>query len=367
MATSRATRLKTATRVFIAALSLVLLTLATYPVWKPAAKRFKWFVVATNMYQDVIRRSHLSTDQIGNPYTAIPEESELPDYLKRVDRQYSDYLDRLGLSPADLQGKTVLEVGPGNNVGVALRFVAAGAQRVIALDKFVPFQTSTFHQKLYRQIAAGLPPEEQQRIDAAVDLDNGVTLKSGPLSYVYGVGIEDAPRVIDRHSVDIIVSSAVMEEIYRADDAWNALDQIWRPGGYQMHAIDLRDYGMFTKHGFHPLEFLTLPETVYRYMTESVGGPNRRMVDYYRSKMAALGYNATIYTTWVLGSSQALSPPQVTPQLDDNERSRARALLQEIRPRLLEQYRNLPDDDLMVQGILLVARRPQVASTAAER
>ena len=50
----------------IALVSLVLLCVAavTVPVWKPAAKRFKWFVVATNIYQDTLRRTGIRRDQI---------------------------------------------------------------------------------------------------------------------------------------------------------------------------------------------------------------------------------------------------------------------------------------------------------------
>src|SRR5215831_500921 len=230
--------------------------LAINPVPKPATTRSKWFVVATNAYQDFIRRVHLSTDQIGKPYTTVPVESALPAYLGRIDWLYTGYLRDAGLSPADVRGKTVLEIGPGDNVGVALRFVAAGASRVLTLDRFVPFQTSVFHAKLYRQLRERLPPEEQAGIDSAIDLTHGVGLKHGPLTYVHGADIENISDHVDPQSVDIIVSNAVMEEVYRADAAWEALDRIWRPGGYQIHKIDLRDYGMFTKHGFHPHEFL---------------------------------------------------------------------------------------------------------------
>jgi hypothetical protein len=57
---------------------------------------------------------------------------------------------------------------------------------------------------------------------------------------------------------------------------------------------------MFLKYGFHPLEFLTVSDTVYRYMVEYSGQPNRRLVDYYRRKMAQLGYppRSTWLTSW---------------------------------------------------------------------
>jgi hypothetical protein len=332
--------------------------LASYPVWKPLAKRSKWFVVATNVYQDAIRRFHLSRNQIGEPYTTTPAESDVPAHLAHVDAIFSMYLDRLGWSAADVRGKTFLEIGPGGNVGVALRFLASGAERVIAIDKFVPFQTSPFHRALYRSIRNRLSPEEQRRYDRALDLTTGVVLKPGPFTYIYGHGIEDAAALIPPHSIDVIASNAVLEEVYRIDEAWAALDRVWRPGGSQVHKIDLSDYGMFTKHGFHPLEFLTIPDGVYRFMAESVGSPNRRRVDYYRAKMRALGYDATISTTWLLGRPSELVPPQRTPRIDSPELSAAVASVREIRPRLIERYRNLSDEDLMVQGIVLVARKP---------
>ena len=49
---------------------------------------------------------------------------------------FRDYLDAGGLSVADLQGASVLEVGPGDNLGVAALFAAAGAKKVVCLDRF---------------------------------------------------------------------------------------------------------------------------------------------------------------------------------------------------------------------------------------
>ena len=55
-------------RLCVAALTFVVifgLAASTVRIWKPIAQRSKWFVVATNMYQDLLRRIHLRADQIG--------------------------------------------------------------------------------------------------------------------------------------------------------------------------------------------------------------------------------------------------------------------------------------------------------------
>jgi hypothetical protein len=353
-------------KLILASLAVLILALASYPLWRASAKRNKWFLISTNIYQDLLRRTSLRSDQIGGP-PAERAVSEVPAYLSRVDDTFDMYLRHLELSQAAIDGKRVLEIGPGDNLGVALRFIAAGASQVVALDKFAPLQTTAFHRALYRTIRDRATEEERRRIDEAIDLSKGVVVKPQRLEYVYGRGIEEAGDVFGDRKFDFIVSSAVLEEVYQIDEAFAGLDKVFVPGGYQVHIIDLRDYGVFTKHGFHPLEFLTVPDFFYRFMVESSGQPNRRLVDYYRNKMSALGYRSKIYTTWVLGNPAVLSPPRssLTPGTDYGQD--AVAQVQAIRPRLLERYRNLPDEDLIVQAILLVAHRPAAAAPAETR
>ena len=83
---------------------LVAVAALTLPVWKPAAKRFKWFVVATNVYQDTLRRAGLRDDQISQPdYGALPE-SAVPAYLHRIDSTFADYQKYGALTAERLHG-----------------------------------------------------------------------------------------------------------------------------------------------------------------------------------------------------------------------------------------------------------------------
>jgi hypothetical protein len=156
----------------------------------------------------------------------------------------------------------------------------------------------------------------------------------------------------------LIVSNAVLMEVYDADTAFAALDRLLKPGGRMVHVIDLRDYTMFPKHGFHPLEFLTIPDAIHRNMAESIGQPNRRLVDYYRNTMTSLGYDATIYITWITGASKPLPVFKTSIKHGEDYGDDAVAMVRAIRPRLLERYRTLPDEDLLTGGILLVAQKP---------
>jgi SAM-dependent methyltransferase len=180
------------------------------------------------------------------------------------------------------------------------------------------------------------------------------------MSYVYGKGVEDAAASdFAPRSFDLIVSNAVLEEVYDLDRTFAALDRVLKAGGRQIHVIDLRDYGMFTKHGFHPLEFLTVPDGIYRYMVESSGQPNRRLIDYYRRTADSLGYRSAIYATRVLGRDGELPGSPQTLEYGRDYSDESLALVRAIRPRLLPRYRQLSDQDLLVQSIVFVARKPQ--------
>ena len=321
-----------------------------------AKRRSKWVVVATNMFQDSLRRTGLRSDQIAQDRGEQRTEADVPAAIVRIDRTFTNYVNALPDSARGFAGKHVLEVGPGDNAGVALRFVGAGAQQVVALDKFVPFRQTSFHAALYGRLRETRSDEERRAMDDAIDVGSGIQLRQPRLEWVTGVGIEEQHAALAPQSFDLIVSNAVLEEVYALDEAFAAMDRLIRRGGYQVHKIDLRDYGMFTRFGYHPLEFLTIRDGIYRYMVESTGQPNRRLVDYYRRKATELGYDARIFITSVLGVDQELRPPR--PQLCPcPEADRSRALLREIRPRLLARYQALTDDELAVQGILLVMQK----------
>lgn len=341
----------------------LLVGVLTVPLWKPVAKRFKWFVVATNIYQDGLRRMGVRHDQISQADFATLPDTAIAGYLDRINRTYRDYEKYAGLKDDDLRGARVLEIGPGETLGLALRFIASGARHVVEVDKFVPLQTSSFHQRLYKQLMDQLPPPERQNIAAAVSMDESLQFNPSRVTYIYGEGIEEAaPRMV-AEPFDLIVSNAVLEEVYDVDRMLDSLDAVLKPGGRQVHMIDLRDYGMFSKYGFHPLEFLTIPDGVYRYMVESSGQPNRHLLDYYRSKMLALGYQTTIYRTWVVGGTAPLPEYRTELKYGRDYSDANLELVRSIRGRLLPRYQGLSDEDLLTASILVVAEKPKRAPT----
>src|SRR5258706_6723340 len=73
---------------------------------------------------------------------------------------------------AQLQGRSVLEIGPGNNFGVALVLKCAGAGRVAVTDRFLVRYQEPYHGPLYRAlrvaVAAGVPAVDVAPVDAFI-------------------------------------------------------------------------------------------------------------------------------------------------------------------------------------------------------
>jgi SAM-dependent methyltransferase len=279
------------------ALAALILLLASSAAWKPAARRWKWFLIASNIYSDTLRRTHLTSSQIGGNTGGARRDLLEP---TRVLETYQNYLKNSGLPSNAIHGKRILEIGPGDNIGVALKLIASGASQVVCVDRFIPLQDSEFHRALYRSLRDPLTDGEKWNYDAAIRITDSLQVNPARIQHLYGVDFAEAATTLGPQSFDWIVSNAVVQEIYDPDRAFRAMDRLLSPGGCMIHKIDLGDYGMFSNHGFHPLEFLTVPNLVYRFMTESSGQPNRRLVNYYRNKIKELGYTGNVQITSIV-------------------------------------------------------------------
>jgi SAM-dependent methyltransferase len=328
----------------------------------------KWLVMALNIRQNVAARWRLARGNVASDIGATHSRwstSQSVDYINRV---FHDYLSYGALTPANLSGKTVLEIGPGDNLGVALRMYAAGAERVICLDKFFSARNDEQQAAIYRALREHLSPEERVRYDRAIDESDGVTIDERFVRYSYGCAAEDADTLLGIDSVDLVISRAVLWEIFEIERALLALHHLLRPGGLMIHKIACLDW-MFRQEGYHPLEFLTIPETIYRWMAKDSGKSNRRTIEYYRTKMAELGYDADFHITRVVGSARRYDLPPGVSRLRAGEHydNSTLQLIHDIRPRLASPFKTMSDEDLMIEDMFVVARKPVIRDASAQR
>jgi SAM-dependent methyltransferase len=226
-------------------------------------------------------------------------------------------LVRAGL---DASSARVLEIGPGESLALGLRLVAAGASEVVAVDRF--------------DVQA---PEERRRAvyEALLGDEEAVRAALAHVRLMAGVPIEEATRHLEPASFDAVVSISALQHTSDLEATLHSLAQLLKPGGTMVHQVDLGDMGLFTGHGGHPLEMLTLPARLYRAMGSQLGTPNRERIATYRETLEALGFDLTITAT------EEIDPGAV----------------EAIRPRLRAPYRELSDEDLRVTSAMVVARK----------
>lgn len=329
---------------------------------RSAPSKPRWLIIAANARHNLNARWRLARGRVESDIGSTHAGWTPAQSVEYINRVYDNYVNYSKLSSQQLEDRQILEIGPGDNLGVALRLYAAGAAKVTCLDKFFSTRDVTQQAAIYRALRAQLSPKEQARYDQAIRLEDGVKINPDCVRYVWGVAAERAQDVLGSHSMDLIVSRAVLWEIYDIDAALAALDQVLRPGGRMIHKIACLDW-MFRQNGYHPLEFLTVPDLMYKWIARDSGKSNRCTIDYYRRAMERMGYRAQFHITRVVGSTAEEFPPGVFSLVEGTHYSaQARELISEIRPRLLPRFQALSDEDLMVEDMFLVATKSGAAA-----
>lgn len=81
---------------------------------------------------------------------------------------FADYLRYADVDAEFLAGKHVLEVGPGDSLGIALCFLANGAASVTALDGFEPRRDAKIVREVQAGVLAAMPAKGRERARTAL-------------------------------------------------------------------------------------------------------------------------------------------------------------------------------------------------------
>lgn len=186
---------------------------------------------------------------------------------------YSVYLRHLVM--ADLYGlatvpRTIVELGPGDSMGIGFMALLTGAEQYYGIDAVrhasnevnclvfdelitllkdqVPIPSGgEFTEVLPKlsdycfprgllseaRLIRALAPERLNRLRNALSGD----LTSDPINYLAPMG---RMNEISTNSVDLIISQAVMEHVDQLEEIYAECFRILKPGGFMSHQIDLR-------------------------------------------------------------------------------------------------------------------------------
>lgn len=156
------------------------------------------------------------------------------------------------------RGKTVLEIGPGRDMGTVVAIAALGATRVYAVDRFKGGWQNSWHEHFLNKLTPALTSLEThfdagvlERVIEARDFSaGGITCISEPLERLHGKL---------SGTIDLSVSNSTFEHFYSVEESFRALADAMVVGGFGVHNVDFRDHRNFGE----PLEFLLVDEATY--------------------------------------------------------------------------------------------------------
>jgi SAM-dependent methyltransferase len=322
------------------------------------ALRSKTVVVGFNIYNNWRFSRRFRVGNAASDHGVVHVGLDLPASLRYIDMSYDVFVKCPGFSADVFRDRSILEAGTGDNFGLALTFLAAGARRVVTIDKFYSKRDPEQQRRIYLAMRERLDSEGRARFDRAVDLSAGIKTNDDVLRYVYGIGIEEADRILPGDRFDFVISKGALQDVPTIDRAFAVMDDLLAPGGWMIHKIDLSDQGMFSRNGQHPLTYLTIPDSVYGWMSTHSGKANRRLRGYYEGTLRGKGYDVRVLATRVLGRDRELKPHKERLEAGVDYTPGERALVAAIRPKLLPRYRDLPQEELLTSGIMLLGRKP---------
>jgi len=250
--------------------------------------------------------------------------------------QIADYFEKLRVPPKEigdfLDGKHVLEYGPGDIPGVGLLMYAHGAAQVVAVDRFSMVTISHKNAEVLKCLINSLQGRNKDRALSCFNADGRPEsgFDASRLRYrVTASGISDLSN-----EVDLIVSRAVLEHVNDLQATFRDMKNALRPGGLAIHKVDLKSHGL---HMSNPLDFLTWPQPLWHLMYRHKGMPNRWRTNHYRDVITNAGLQTIL-----------LEPVELAASRD----------VEEVYPHLASPFRTVSREDLSWLSFWVVLRRP---------
>jgi SAM-dependent methyltransferase len=272
--------------------------------------------------------------------------------VEYVTRVVDDYLRMAGWSAADLRDKRILEIGPGDNLGVALLFASAGATTVVCLDRFVSVRDEDRNRAVYRELANTVRPEFG---DVRKLLDDQGAISAPNIHLKTGVAIERAMDLLHRGSFDVILSRAVLEHVYDLSAAWRSMDALLAANGIMLHKVDFRNHGIYGS--LHPLRFLGVAEPLWTLVSTPDPTLNRHRLSAYEELAADSGHSLHCAVTHLSSRDAEFVPPRVGWRQGEDYTVDDLRFVEESRALLIEPFRSMSARDLLINGVFLRVRK----------
>ncbi len=188
------------------------------------------------------------------------------DYDLAIYHSRSDLLNKHGF---EIKNKTIMDIGCGNNCLHAFEFLSSGAKEVILCEILADNCLTA------EIIKSRIPHRDKEYFDRF-----SANLK------IIDDSIENIKSLPDS-SVDIIISTALLEHVCDLDKAFSEMRRILKKDGCMVHSIDLRDHFFFN----YPLHFLRYSPWWWKnFYTKPETFTNRHRMPYYFQLIKKYGF-----------------------------------------------------------------------------
>jgi hypothetical protein len=187
--------------------------------------------------------------------------------------QFSFFIDAIGWE--NIQGKTIIEIGPGDSIPLGLLFLGAGVKKYVAVDRFLGDVSGPSAKHIYHDLIKSAP-ERLSSGWANRGLDAYKYPDWEPDDHRAGIrlirkSIEDID-IGDYEQGEILISFNVIEHLQNVRQAAKNMADMLVPGGIMLHRVD---YGPHAFRHKNPLMFLTITRRLWSIMGSNRGLPNR--------------------------------------------------------------------------------------------
>lgn len=223
--------------------------------------------------------------------------------LDHLQEKFDGMRSVLTKNAIDLEGKVVLELGPGNTNLNAYNFLLQGAKKVILVDKFPRRHNSRAQIQFAKQEIDFLKNMHQGRdlffLDAA----------GKPLPEYIQFISEELVNVDVQ--ADFIFSISVLEHVKRVKQNIQKMSEALNQGGHMYHSINLRDHYNFS----NPFLFYKYSDFVWdRFLTkEGISYTNRWRHSDFNNEFESVG----MVILDVITTKFPLDIPEVHPRFED--------------------------------------------------
>ena len=253
------------------------------------------------MSSQLIRSRRLRKARAGEFFSGT--DAQLERYAFQSLRMLQDEAD-------GVEGRTVLEIGPGDFLTSGLALLAGGASSYTSLDRFVGDPSSSEGKRWYLAIQ-----QNWSRFFPQLKWPDWLDAEGFPENYPERIhlireGVED---FIPTEKFDVVCSFQVAEHVRSIDSFASFNASSLSSTGVAVHRVDFGPHGLLMQSD-NPFAFLIVPNWLWRLMVSSRGLPNRYRVNELEEAFERVGLTGEVTRSDVLNVTDEMMeslPPRL--------------------------------------------------------